>query len=235
MHSTTSVALIKFNIGGNLRFLSHAETIKLFQRACVRSGINTLYSRGFNPRIKMSLPLPRPVGVQARQELLCLKLQRPADNRSYVAADAEQLKDRLGRQLPDGCQLLSVEIQNAKSSFQPCCATYELTIESQFFSLQLKQRIKNLLAGESLFVDRRIYGGGVGARHKENPYRRKTVDVRGYLKSIDFADNVIMVECVIGSTGSVRIDEIMELLEIKPEHLAAPINRTGVKWSVSRS
>ena len=234
MHGTTPVALIRFNIGSNLRFLSHAETIRLFQRACVRSGISTRYSQGFNPRIKMSLPLPRPVGVQACNELLCLQLQTLPDNRPYVAADAERLKNSLCRQLPDGCQLLSVEIEDAKSSFQPCCATCELAVESQFFSLQLKQRIKNVLASESIIMERRVYSG-IGAGRKRNSCKSKTVNVRDYLKSIDVTDNVIVIECGIDSTGSVRIDEIMQLLEIKPEHLAAPIKRTGVKWSFSRS
>ncbi|HUV42006.1 MAG TPA: TIGR03936 family radical SAM-associated protein [Sedimentisphaerales bacterium] len=234
MHGTTPVALIKFKIGGNLRFLSHAETIKLFQRACVRCGIRARYSQGFNPRIKMSLPLPRSVGVQAEDELLSLQLQALPETRQYSTADAEELKSRLARQLPDGCQVLSAEIKDAKSSLQPCSATYQLPVKSQLVNCRIKQRIENILAGKSLFVDRRIYGTGSRAAHKKNLYKSKTVNVRGYLKSIDLADNIIIVECGIDSTGSVRIDELLTLLEIKPEHLAAPVKRTGVKWSVSR-
>ncbi|MHC4625895.1 MAG: DUF2344 domain-containing protein, partial [Planctomycetota bacterium] len=42
--------MIKFRVRDTLRFLSHAETLRVFQRACVRGHIKILYSQGFNPR-----------------------------------------------------------------------------------------------------------------------------------------------------------------------------------------
>ena len=65
--------IVKFGIKGNLRFLSHAETIRLFERACVRAGIKLVYSQGFNPHPKLSLPLPRTVGVESDDDLLYLR------------------------------------------------------------------------------------------------------------------------------------------------------------------
>ncbi len=69
-----STAAIRFRIGGALRFLSHAETARLWQRACTRAALPVRYSQGFNPHPRMSLPLPRPVGVAADEELLVVKL-----------------------------------------------------------------------------------------------------------------------------------------------------------------
>ena len=40
----------------------------------IRAGIEVRYSEGFNPRIKMSLPFPRSVGIEADDELLCVSL-----------------------------------------------------------------------------------------------------------------------------------------------------------------
>ncbi|MBN2271219.1 MAG: DUF2344 domain-containing protein, partial [Sedimentisphaerales bacterium] len=62
--------LLKFRIWGNLRFLSHAETMKVFQRACARAGLDVAHTEGFNPRPRLSLPLPRSVGVESDEELL---------------------------------------------------------------------------------------------------------------------------------------------------------------------
>ena len=70
----TILLVMKFRIGRSLRFLSHAETLSLFQRACVRAGIDLCYSQGFNPRPKLSLPLPRPVGVESDDELLAVRV-----------------------------------------------------------------------------------------------------------------------------------------------------------------
>ena len=58
-----------------MRFLSHAETIRVFQRACVRAGVQIAYSQGFNPHQKMSLVPPRSVGVESNDDLLCLWLK----------------------------------------------------------------------------------------------------------------------------------------------------------------
>ena len=72
----TILLVIKFKLSGSLRFLSHAEMLKVFQRACVRAGIKIQYSQGFNPRPKLSLPLPRSVGVETDEDLLCLRVAR---------------------------------------------------------------------------------------------------------------------------------------------------------------
>ena len=67
---------IRFKVEGTLRFLSHAETVRLLERACVRAGLRLRYSEGFNPHPKLSLPLPRPVGVESDEELLCLWVEQ---------------------------------------------------------------------------------------------------------------------------------------------------------------
>ena len=58
----------------------------------------------------------------------------------------------------------------------------------------------------------------------------KNVDVRPYLKSIELNDAGISVECKISLAGSVRLDEILKLLELDYGMLSAPIRRTGVQW-----
>ena len=46
----------------------------MFDRALVRAQIKLKYSEGFNPRPKLSLPLPRSVGVAAEDDLFCVGL-----------------------------------------------------------------------------------------------------------------------------------------------------------------
>jgi radical SAM-linked protein len=81
--SNTVSVLIKFKIEGSLRYLSHAETLRLFQRACARAGVNLQYSQGFNPRPKLSLALPRSVGVESDDEMLILRVQTPSPEPSH--------------------------------------------------------------------------------------------------------------------------------------------------------
>jgi radical SAM-linked protein len=221
--------VIKFRIRASLRFLSHAETLKLFQRACVRAGIRLEHSRGYNPHPRLSLPLPRTVGVETEDDLLCLRLENggrldsPSVS-SKTSFDAEQCKTCLSRQLPPGCELFEIKLAEPGTSFQPCTADYVLTLRDDAAheprSRSLRTRINQLLASENLNLQRR------------RPAERHTrcVDVRPFLKAIRFDAPNITVECKISPAGSIRVDEILTLLDLDMENLAVPIRRTMVRW-----
>lgn len=222
------MVLIKFKVRGNLRFLSHAEMVKVFQRACVRAGIKVLYSEGFNPRPRLSLPLPRSVGIEVDDDLLCLRIEKStgAEEHKSTSELCTSVKIRLSEQLPDGFELLTARPAKAKASIQPCLAVYVLAVREEYLNEKLKSRIKRLLASENLNLQRRM--GPKNSRFKD-------VDVRPFLKSIELDDTGIAVECKIGLAGSIRIDEILELLELDYGMLSAPIRRTRVQWQVSES
>jgi len=223
----TMLLAVRFKVEGSLRFLSHAETLKLFQRACVRAGLRIRYSEGFNPRPKLSLPLPRPVGVESDDELLCLRVERDplpeADIPDESAAPDQEsrIKAALARQLPEGCELLSVGTLPAGASFQPRSATYVLPVRREYSSKELEATVERVLANEHLPLQRPI---------DESGSKFKNVDVRGFLKSIKLEDASIIVECEIRPDGSVRVDELLKLLGLDEAALAAPIRRTNVQW-----
>jgi radical SAM-linked protein len=204
---------VKFRIGGSLRFLSHAETLRFLQRACVRAGLPIRYTEGFNPHPRLSLPLPRPVGVEAEDELLCLRV--------VGEADASQIEADLAAQLPEGCELLSVNIAKPGASFQPRLATYVLPVCQGRLDERLRATTKQLMARENLTLQRRMDGRNL---------RVKKIDVRGFLKSIEFDGRGIIVECEISSAGSIRVDEIMELLGVDAKELSGPVRRMNVQW-----
>lgn len=213
--------VLKFRIGGSLRFLSHAQMLRVFQRACVRAGLKIRYSQGFNPRPKLSLPLPRPVGVASDDELLCLRVHKSTSAQEHKSISV-QVHKSISAQLPEGCELLSVNAAKANTSFQPCSATYVLVVRKEYLNEELKATIKRLLASESLSLERQI---------DSKKSRIKNIDVRRFLKSIELEGNSIIVECKISSAGSIRVDEILKLLQLDDvEKLALPIRRTNVQW-----
>jgi len=225
-----------------LRFLSHAETLRVFQRACVRAGINLQYSRGFNPRPRMSLPLPRPVGVESDDELLTLKAYRDAlcvmsdakgypdlqdgecqDNeiRDTQYAIHNTIKNILSEQLPEGFELISVNFAEARASYQPRSATYIFSVRPELLDEQLQNRIDDLMASENLFIRRQI---------DKRQLNFKDIDVRRFICSMELEGINIVVECEVTAAGSIRVQEILELLELDQAMLASPTRRTRVKW-----
>lgn len=228
--SEAVLVVIEFRVGGNLRFLSHAEIMKVFQRACTRGGIEVRYSQGFNPRPRMSLPLPKTVGVGSEDDLLCLRIEKStgAQEHKSVSELCGSIKARLSEQLPEGIELLSVRVAGPHSSFQPTLATYVLAVRTEYISDDLKARIESLLASESLLMERAVGRAARGASKKV-----KRVDVRGFLQSIKLHKEDIVVECKISPAGSIRVEEILELLELDEEKLAGSIRRTSTQWQVS--
>lgn len=227
--------MIKFRIRGSLRFLSHAEMLKVFQRACIRAGLQLQHSQGFNPRPKLSLPLPRTVGIETDDDLLCLSVHCdegsvPCDPDTPRATDyAARIKVVLAEQLPAGCELISVSLAKPKTSFQPCLATYVLPMKQEYVDDKLKGRIECLLASRTLELPRQSHVRN-SIHHGGRNSKSRNVDVRPFLKSVGLDDKGIAVECIISSAGSIRVDEILNLLELDPEKLTGPVRRTNIEW-----
>ena len=173
----------------------------------------------------MSLPLPRPVGVESDEELLCLRVTVDPDE-LRVTSHESRIRDKLSAQLPEGCELLSVNVARAGRSFQPSSATYVLAVKAEYINDQLKATIARLLSSENLNIQRRT-----GAEHS----KIKNLDVRVFLKSIKLDGRSIIVDCNISSAGSIRVDEILGLLELDEGKLASPVRRTNVQWQVNES
>ncbi len=165
------------------------------------------------------MPLPRPVGVASDDELLCLRVHK---------GTSAQVHKGISAQVPEGCELLSVNVAKAGASFQPCSVTYVLAVRKEYLNEELKATIKRLLASESLILERQI--GKKKSRIENRESRIKNIDVRGFLKSIELDGNSIIVECKISPAGSIRVEEILKLLELDVEKLASPIKRTTVQW-----
>jgi len=202
---------VRFRIGGALRFLSHAETIRVFQRACVRAGVQIAYSQGFNPHQRMSLVPPRSVGVESDDDLLCLWLKE-----GQTAIDAEALKSVL----PGGIEIISAETSEAKNIPEPISARYVMKVQGQKIYDGVKKRIADVLASDKFVVNRRA----------GEDSRTKPVDVRPFLEAIQAEPEGFTVDCKIIPKGTIRVDEILGLLQLKTADLIGPVRRTSVQW-----
>ena len=211
--------LVEFSIRGSLRFLSHAETLRLFQRACVRAGLSLQYGRGYNPRPKLSLPFPRTVGVESHGDLLCVRII-PEDTDPKAAVDIEGLRADLSSQLPEGCDLSGLRAAEGKASVRPSGAVYTVPVARRHLDKELKARIEQILASDSIVVRRRTDARGT----------RRDVDVRPFLESIEVDDAAISVTCKISPEGAIRVEEILKLVELDYEMLGGAIRRTSVRW-----
>jgi radical SAM-linked protein len=205
------LAVIRFRTGGSVRFLSHAETLRVFQRACVRAGLQIAYSQGFNPHQKMSLVPPRSVGVESDDDMLCLRLAE-----GQTGIDAEALKAAL----PEGIKIISVETTQANNIPEPISAKYMLKVQNQKIDDGIRKHITDILAGDKFVVNRRA----------GEDSRTKPVDVRPFVESIEVEGEQVTVDCKISQAGTIRVNEILDLLHLKTADLTGPVRRVSVRY-----
>ena len=65
---------VYLEIGGDARFLSHLDLLRVIERAVRRSQLKVDYTEGFRPRIRISLPQALPVGVGSRGDCFTIRV-----------------------------------------------------------------------------------------------------------------------------------------------------------------
>ena len=97
---TTQHLLVRYAKRGKMRFASHLDVARAFERGVRRAGLPIAYSAGFTPHPKISYAGGAPTGVASEAEYLSLTLT------SWTEADA--VRDRLNAALPDGIDVIAV-------------------------------------------------------------------------------------------------------------------------------
>ncbi len=85
---------VRFAESGKIRFVSHRDVARLFERAARKLRLPVAYSEGFSPRPKLSFGLALSVGHESDAEYLDVELYEPVD--------LEGLSERFTEALPDG-------------------------------------------------------------------------------------------------------------------------------------
>jgi len=207
--------LIGFSVKGNTRFLSHTEMGAMFQRACTRAGIRMRYTEGFNPHPKMSLPLPRAVGVESDCDLLYLGIVDDSD-----LLDPEQFKSTLQEQMPEGVEIFNVRPWTPVNVPQPLSAKYVINVRKEFVNVAVEKRTEQIQAAETIEIE----------RCEPKLKKVKRLNVRPFLESVKMDGHNVIVDCKVGTGGSIRIDEILALLGLDGDMLASPVRRTYIQW-----
>lgn len=225
--STHATAAIRFRIVGPFRFLSHAQTLRVWQRAWVRAALPVRYTEGYNPHPRLSLPLPRPVGVEADDELLVARLResRAVGGQSEREATIQQA---LAEKLPEGMEVLAVALRASDASFHPRSAAYVLPVrgaDDPERATELEDRIRSVMNSECCMVER------------ASPARKapRRIDVRPFLVAIHRENQDLIVQHLTGAAGSVRVEELLQLFGRSVQDLAGPVRRTNVTWEITQS
>ncbi len=136
---------VKFKRGEEVKFISHLDLIRLWQRALHRAGIPLAYSAGFSPHPRISLAAPLPLGVTSEVELMDITTTKMVSPHFFIGA--------MSQQLPPGIEVLQVhQITPNQPSLQSQVryAEYKVEVETEKKPGEVESAIATLLSTKHL-------------------------------------------------------------------------------------
>ena len=136
---------IRFCRGQEVKFISHLDIMRLWQRALHRADISLAYSEGFSPHPRISLAAPLPIGVTSEAELMDILCSRWVSPHFFTAA--------VSQQLPQGIKILQVyQIAPSQPSLQSQVgyAEYKVDVETEKEQKDIESALTALLSVEHL-------------------------------------------------------------------------------------
>jgi len=136
---------LNFGRGEELKFLSHLDLIRLWERALRRAGMSLAYSQGFTPHPRISLAVPLSVGVTSQAELMDVFLSHWVSPNSFIV--------QVGEQLPRGLDLLEawpVGLGIPSLQSQARFAEYKVEVEMEKERQEVELALQALLSAKEL-------------------------------------------------------------------------------------
>jgi radical SAM-linked protein len=184
---------------GPVRFTSHRDIARAFERALRRAGVPMAFSQGFSPHPKISWIGASPTGVASEAEYLEIQV--------IETVDPVRLVSRLDAVLPDGLDLLEAVPATGSGSLTERIEASHWRIELPGVSREhLQEAVSQLLAAESVQVQRLTKQG------------MRTIDVRPAVVSAEVSginEAYGILELVVRQlTPAVRPDDVMSALRV---------------------
>lgn len=136
---------IKFSRGPEVKFISHLDIVRLWQRAFNRAGIEIAYSTGFSPHPRIALAAPLALGVTSEAELMDIFVIHGVAPNFFVSA--------VNQQLPAGISVdkvypMAFDLPSLQSIISQ--AEYKVVVDPATGPADIKAALESMLALEHL-------------------------------------------------------------------------------------
>ncbi|MBI2863277.1 MAG: DUF2344 domain-containing protein [Chloroflexi bacterium] len=205
---------LTFGRDERLKYVSHLDMMRLWQRAFNRAGVPLAYSQGFSPHPRISTAAPLAVGVTSNCELLDVFLEPAGDPSAFL--------DRIEPEMPPGLRLTAAAEVALDSPSLPSrlrFAEYETAFAAGLPAAEIASRLEALLSAPSLPRERLRDG-----RVKHYDLRPLIADLRPRDGSARHA--TIWMRLQANPSGSGRPEEVLAAMGIEAPPLR--ITRVGL-------
>lgn len=92
---------VVFSKTGEARFISHLDLMRLFQRASRRAALPVTITKGFTPRLKISIKRALKLGVESAGEEAIFYTDKAVEPSLFIGA--------MNKNLPEGVKIIKAE------------------------------------------------------------------------------------------------------------------------------
>ena len=147
-------SMICFKKYGAAKYISHLDLQRTVDRALRRSGVEVIYSEGFNPHIRMSFAFALKVGMESEAEYLEVEMpdgtDMPAAEKAIKASFPDGLDVNWVRKKKDNTKKLMASVAKAE---------YEAVLEGDVPIDAIEKAITQILSAESLMLTKQTKNG----------------------------------------------------------------------------
>ncbi len=198
--------IVAFSKGEAVKYVSHLDMQRLFQRAFRRAHLPLAYSQGFNPHPVMSFATALSVGITSNEEYLDVMLTQNIPMNDFV--------DRVNAVLPNGVTVNDAfDAADAKDSLTSLMRFAEYNVVIRFADAVttdlLNAALDKLLSGEIVVM--KNTKGGI-----------KHVDIRPMVLSVDVLrsdgnEAEMSIRGILSASGGLNIDLFLDALTEMPQ------------------
>ena len=207
---------VHFGKHGPLRYTSHLDLARIWERLLRRAGVPVVYSQGFNPRPKIQLAAALPLGYSSTCEVLDVWLAQDS------SSPLDDLTARLQAKAPQGLTVQRVELVNLRSpALQTLVrqAVYRITFDEITDLAKLRQAVADVLGAQQIIRER----------------RNKRYDLRPLIIDLEVVEDntvpapLLLATLSLGEAATARPDELLAALGF--EATAAHIERIAMHFA----
>ncbi|MDZ7318788.1 MAG: TIGR03960 family B12-binding radical SAM protein [candidate division KSB1 bacterium] len=187
---------LKYEKKESIRFTSHLDLIRIFERSFRRASIKLVYSQGFHPHPKIAYGPPLAMGFTSAAEYLDLH---------YYREQERDIKLALNRNLPAGLQVLDTRILYGKPHSLTSIinrAEYQVKLHRHFDQSYLTQVIAEFLQQPQIVMER-IRDNGA-----------QQMDIRPFIEriAVDGTSGCLLLSLNFINGKTVRVQEVLNVM-----------------------
>ena len=181
-------ALIRFGKQPRLRFISHLDMQRFFQRALNRTGLPIAYTQGFNPHPVLSFGSALALGWTSEYEIIDIKLAVPMGRK--------RTEEAMRQALPEDLPVIEVKLvddRHPAPMAQVKMADYRVTVEGEDAEKILAQ-IPAFMESESVLEMKKTKSG------------EKEINIRPLVLSMEKMENGFACRLMLTEKENLKAD-----------------------------